>query len=88
MPSFSGSNSTMNQNVSPDLTTPQPNAAAQLPLDLLATTPPTAKDTEPQPPAAVLHNEPERPENDRLAAGTGALVSIVAELDAITQVPN
>ena len=47
VPSFSGSNSTMNQNVSPHLTTPQPNTAAQPPLDLVATTPPTAKDTEP-----------------------------------------
>ena len=78
----------MNQNVSPDLMTPQPNAAAQLPLNLVATTPPTMKDTKPQPPAAVLHNATERPENDRPAAGTGALVSTVAELDAITQVTN
>ena len=68
----------MNQNVSPDLTTPQPNA----------TTPPTPKDTEPQPAAVVLHNATERPENDRPATGTGALVSTVAELDAITQVTN
>ena len=49
---------------------------------------PTAKDSEPQPAAAVLHNATERPENDRPAAGTGALVSIVAKLDAITQVTN
>ena len=88
VPSFSGSNSTMNQNVSPDLTTPQPNAAAQPPVDLVTMTPPAAKDTEPQPVAAVLHNAPERPENDRPAAGTSALVSTVAELDAITQVTN
>ena len=78
MPNFSGSNSTMKQNVSPDLTTPNPNA----------TTPPTAKDTEPQPAAAVLHNATERPENDRPAAGTGAFVSTVAELDTITKVTN
>ena len=78
VPSASGSNSTMNQNVSPDLTTPQPNA----------TTPPTVKDSELQPAAAVLHNATERPENDRPAAGTGTLVSTVAELDAITQVTN
>ena len=78
VPSVSGSNSIMNQNVSPDLTTPQPNA----------TTPPTAKDTEPQPAAAALHNATDRPENYRPAAGTGALVSTVAELDAITQVTN
>ena len=70
------------------MTTPQPNAAAQPPLDLVATTPPTAKDTEPQPPAAVLHNAPERPESDRPAVGTGALVSTFAELDAISQVTN
>ena len=74
VPSVSGSNSTMNQNVSPDLTTPQPNA----------TTPPTAKDSEPQPVAAVLHNATKRPENDRPAAGTDAVVSTFAELDAIT----
>ena len=78
VPSVSGSNSIMNQNVSPDLTTPQPNAM----------TPPTTKDTEPHPAEAVLHNATERPENDRPAAGTGALVSTVAELDAITQVTN
>ena len=80
VPSVSGSNPIMNQNVSPDLTTPQPNAM----------TPPITKDTEPQPAATVLHNATERPENDRPAAGTGtgALVSTVAELDAITQVTN
>ena len=33
-------------------------------------------------------NEHERPENDRPAAGTGALVSTLAELDAITKVTN
>ena len=78
VPSVSGNNSTMNENVSPDLTTPQPNA----------TTPPTMKDSEPQPAAAVLHNATEWPEHDRPAAGTGALVSTVAELDTITQVTN
>ena len=36
-PSVSGSNSIMNQNMSPNMTTPQPNAM----------TPPTAKDSEP-----------------------------------------
>ena len=71
-----------------DLTTLQPNAAVQPPLDLVATMPPTTKDTEPQPPPAVLHNAPERPENDRPAVGTGALVSTVAKLDTITKVTN
>jgi hypothetical protein len=33
-------------------------------------------------------NAHERPENDRPAAGTGALVSTLAELDAITKVTN
>ena len=49
---------------------------------------PTLKDTERQPAAAMLHNATERPENDRPAAGTGALVSTVAELEAITQVTD
>ena len=73
--SDSGSNSIMNQNPSPDVTTPQPNA----------TTPPTAN-AEPQPTPALLHDATARPENDRPAAGTGALVSTIAELDAITKV--
>jgi hypothetical protein len=74
VPSFSGSNSTMNpQNLSPDMVTPPPpNAAAQPPLPLVAPTPPTA-------PA---------PENKSPAAGTGARVSTLAELDAITKVTN
>ena len=81
VPSFTGSNSSMNQNVSPDLVTPLPNAAAQPPLHLVAPTPPTAEDTEAQPAAAV-------PENDRPAAGTAALVSTLAEINAITKVTN
>ena len=77
------------QNLSPDLVTPPPpNAAAQPPLHLVPLTPPTAKDTEALPVAAVLDNAHERPENDRPAAGTGALVSTLAELNAITKVTN
>ena len=80
VPSFSGSNSTMNQqNLSPDLVTPPPNAAAQPPLHLVAPTPPTA---------VVVHTTPEPPENNSPAAGTRALVSTLAELDAITKVTN
>jgi hypothetical protein len=73
VPSFTGSNSSMNKQVSPELVTPQPQ------LLLVAPTPPAG---------AVLDSAPERPENDRPAAGTGALVSTPAELDAITKVTN
>ena len=73
VPSFSGSNSNMNQqNLSLDLVTPPPNAAAQPPLHLVAPTPPTVP----------------VPENNSLATGTRALVSTLAELDAITKVTN
>ena len=52
--------------------------------------------TPPVPPAVEQHtptpenndNAHERPEIDRPAAGTGALVSTIAELDAITKVAN
>ena len=74
VPSFTGSNSSLNKQVSPELVTPQP------PLLLVTSTPPAA---------AVLDNAPERPENnDRPAADTGALASTPAELDAITKVTN
>ena len=74
VPSFTASNSSLNQQVSPELVTPQP------PLLLVAPTPPAA---------AVLDNAPDqRPKNDRPAADTGALVSTPAELDAITKVTN
>ena len=80
VPSFSGSNSTMNRAVSPDLVTP-PNATLQQSVPFVAPTPPPAKDTEAPP--------PERPEeNVRPAAGTGALVSTLAEINAIDKVTN
>jgi len=75
VPSFAGSNSS--NNVSPDLVTPLPNNAAQPPLHVVPPAPPTAKDTEALPVAAV---------NDRPATGTGALVSTLAELNAITKI--
>ena len=56
---------------------PLPNTAAQPPLLLVPLTPPTVKDTEALPVAAV---------NDIPGAGTGALVSTLAELNAITKV--
>ena len=84
VPSFAGSNSS--RNVSPDLVTPPPNTAAQQPLHLVPPAPPTAEDTEALPVAAV--NAHDRPENDRPAVATGALVSTIAELDAITKVAN
>lgn len=62
LPSYTGSNSSQNQEVSPSLVTPEP--------PLHTSTPPSA---------AAL---------DRPAAGTGALVSTLAELDALTQVTN
>ena len=81
VPSFSGSNSTMNQAVSPDLVISTANAALQPPVPFVAPTPPPAKDTEAPP--------PERPEeNVRPAAGTGALVSTLAEINAIDKVTN
>ena len=71
----------MNQAVSPDLVTPMPNAAVQAPVHFVAPTPPPAKDIEAPP--------PERPEeNVRPVAGTGALVSTLAEINAIDKVTN
>ena len=73
VPSVTGSNSSLN--VSPELVTPPP------PLQLVASTPPTAEDDS----VAVLDNAPE---NDRPAAGTGALVSTLAEINAIKKVTH
>jgi hypothetical protein len=59
--------------VSPELVTPTP------PLQLVASTPPTTEADR----VAVLDNAPD---NERPAAGTGALVSTLAEIDAIKKV--
>lgn len=77
VPSFTGSNSSRNQQQSPELVTP-PNAGAQLHLQLDAPEQPENDR------AAMLDNAPEQTENDRPAA----LVSTLAELDAITVVTN
>ena len=75
MPSFSGSNSTMNQ--SPEMVTPTTNAA----VHFVVPTPPIAKDTETPP--------PERPEeNVSPVAHTDALVSTLAEINAIDKVTH
>ena len=78
VPSFSGSNSTMNRDVSPDVVTP-PNPT--LPAPFVALTPPPVNVTK-EPP-------PERPEeNVRPAPGTDALVSTLAKINAIDKVSN
>ena len=79
MPSFTSSNSCINQNVSPDLVAPLPNTAAQPPLHLVTLMPHIAEYTEAQPTPAAFDNAPKRPENDRPATGTGALVSTLKE---------
>ena len=81
VPACTGSNSSRNRPLSPELVTPQPNAGAQPLLQLDAPTPPTAADDR----AAMHDDAPEQPEDDRPAT---ALVSTLAELDAITVVTN
>lgn len=73
VPSVSGSNSSFQ--VSPELVTPTP------PLQLVASTPPTVKADR----VAVLDNAPE---NERHGASTDALVSTLAEIDAIKKVTH
>ena len=84
VPSFAGCNS--RNNLSPDLVTPLPNTAAQPPLHLVPPAPPTVDQHTNRP--ENNDNAHERPENDRPVAGTGALVSTLAELNTITKVTN
>jgi hypothetical protein len=65
--------SNSSMNVSQELVT--------LPLQLVASTPPIVEDDR----VAVIDNAPE---NERPTAGTGALVSSLAEIDAIKKVTN
>ena len=75
MPSFNGSNSTMYQ--SPEMVTPTTNAE----LHFVAPTPPLAKDTEEPPPEQLE-------ENVRSVAHTDALVSTLAETNAVDKVTH
>ena len=75
VPRFSGSNSTMNQ--SPEMVTPTTNAE----LHFVAPMPPLAKDTEAPPPEQLE-------ENVRPVAHTDALVSTLAEINAVDKVTH
>ena len=76
VPSFNGS--TSSNNVSPVLVTP-PVLPVVSPVMVTPSVPPRPENND---------NAHERPDNDRPAAGTGALVSTLAELNAIIKVTN
>lgn len=81
VPACTGSNSSRNRPASPELVTPQPNAAGPQPLLQLDAPDQPAEDDR----AAMHDDAPEQPKIDRPPA---ALVSTLAELDAIIVVTN